>query len=261
MPGDLVRRVLAVNQALLALGNESFEVEGATFVRNLEAPSIRDSNHIAHVRARTPAEIDSLLARVEREYAAVPHRRFDMDLETPPEFEARLALEGYRSDEALVLLLEGELLGETKPCDIRLVQSDADWAAYAALHAIDWRDYSERLGREEEPEVGAAMMGRRRAKTPPVRWWLACVDGEPRAYFSSWEGTDGVGQIEDLFTHPDFRHRGLATALIHHSVADSRAHGAGPVVIIADPTDTPKQMYAAMGFHPIAVRREWWKNV
>lgn len=259
MLDDLVRRALGVNQVLLALGNEVFEAEDATFVRNLAAPSIRDSNHVAHARARTPAESDRLLARVEREYAGVPHRRFDVDLETPPELEARLALEGYRSDEALVMLLEGELAVAAKPCDIRPVEMEAHWAAYAALHAIDWRDYSARLGRPVEPGVGEAMMRCRRAKTPPVRWWLACVDGEPRAYFSSWEGSEGVGQVEDLFTHPDFRHRGLATALIHHSVADCRAHGAGPVVIVADPTDTPKHICAAMGFRPVTVRREWWK--
>ncbi len=63
-----------------------------------------------------------------------------------------------------------------------------------------------------------------------------------------------------MFTHPDFRHRGLATALIDHCVADRRAHGAGPVVIVADPTDTPKRMYAALGFRPVAIKRSWRKD-
>jgi len=261
MPHDLVRRALAVNQALLALGNEVFEAEGATFVRNRAAPSIRDSNHVARVRAATPKQIDRLLARAEREYAGVPHRRFDIDVDTPPEFEARLALEGYRCEEALVMLLEGELTGDAPPHEIRPVESEAGWSAYAALHAIDWQDYTVRLGRPVEPGVGEAMVRCRRAKTPPVRWWLACVDGEPRAYFSSWEGTEGVGQVEDLFTHPEFRHRGLATALIRHSVSGCRDRGAGPVVIVADPTDTPKEMYARMGFRPVAVLREWWKEL
>ena len=105
------------------------------------------------------------------------------------------------------------------------------------------------------------MLQHRRIKSPPVRFWLAYLDGEPRAYFASWEGTEGVGQVEDLFTHPDFRHRGLATALIHHCVADARAHGAGPVVIVADPTETPKRIYAAMGFRPVAVKRSYLKKL
>ena len=29
----------------------------------------------------------------------------------------------------------------------------------------------------------------------------------------------------------------------------------------ADVADTPKQMYEALGFRPVAVRREYWKAV
>jgi hypothetical protein len=56
-------------------------------------------------------------------------------------------------------------------------------------------------------------------------------------------------------------HRGLATALIHPCVADARSKGAGPVVIAADPTDTPKHMYAAMGFRPVAVYSHYLKRL
>ena len=94
------------------------------------------------------------------------------------------------------------------------------------------------------------MLAAHEAKQPPVQYWLAYVDGRPRAYFNSWAGIDGVGQVEDLFTHPDFRHRGLATALIHHCVADARSKGAGPVVIVADPTDTPRTDVRRDGLPP-----------
>ena len=36
-------------------------------------------------------------------------------------------------------------------------------------------------------------------------------------------------------------------------MADCRTRGANPVAIVADVTDTPKHMYAAMGFRPVAV--------
>jgi predicted N-acetyltransferase YhbS len=64
-----------------------------------------------------------------------------------------------------------------------------------------------------------------------------------------------------LFVEAAFRHRGLATALIHHCVRRCREAGAGPVVIVADPDDTPKHMYAAMGFRPVATKRDYWKGV
>ena len=96
--------------------------------------------------------------------------------------------------------------------------------------------------------------------SPPVRYWLAYTDDGPRAFFTSWTSNDGIGVLDDLFTHPDYRHQGLATALVHHCVADSRARGAGPVALEADPKDTPKRMYAAMGFRPLSLSHEYLKT-
>jgi predicted N-acetyltransferase YhbS len=94
-----------------------------------------------------------------------------------------------------------------------------------------------------------------------VRYWLAYADGAPCGYFNAWEGTAGVGQVENLFVLKEARHRGLATALIHRCVTEARSRGAGSVVIVSDPTDTPKQMYAAMGFRPLAMQRSWVKTL
>ena len=63
----------------------------------------------------------------------------------------------------------------------------------------------------------------------------------------------------------DLARRALAVnramlALIHRCVADCREQGAGPVVITASASDTPKEIYAAMGFRPSAVKREYGKD-
>jgi len=257
----LTRRAVATDYGFMALGNERSAADGATFIRNPSVPRIRDANQVIGVTAATPDDIDRLLARADREYADCPHRQFRLDFTASPEFEARLALEGYERKDTLVMLLEGEPAGAAKPHDVRPVEGEADWQAYASLHEIDWREYAEKIPGGADMAVAEQMVRTRRAKTPPVRYWLAYVDGRPGAYLASWEGEDGVGQVEDLFTHPEFRHRGLATALIHRCVADCRAYGAGPVVIVADVADTPKQMYAAMGFRPVAVSRTYWKKL
>ncbi|MEX1253233.1 MAG: GNAT family N-acetyltransferase [Dehalococcoidia bacterium] len=266
MSETLGRRALDVDLALLALGNETFEAEGALFVRNRELPLEREANFVANVTASTPDEIERLLTRVERELAGLPYRRFDVDHDAQPAFEARLLLDGYRREETIVSVLEGDLVGEAKPADIRPVDNESAWQARAALVAASWPDYEERAGASADRSASSGQalesaIRSGRAKSPPLRYWLAYVDGEAQAYGASWPGIEGMGQVEYLFTHPDFRHRGLATALIHRAVAGCRERGAGPVAITADASDTPKQIYAAMGFRPVAMKRTYLREV
>jgi ribosomal protein S18 acetylase RimI-like enzyme len=259
---DLARRALAVNQANLALRNEVFRADGALFVRNRTAPLIRDANHVAHVSAATPAEIERLLARVEVEFAGIPHRMFALDPTTPRAFVARLVRDGYElAEQHSMMVLEGTLAGEARPYEVRRLDGPADWAAFRSLHAIAWAELRARLGVAIADVAGEQMAGTKRAKSPPVRYWLACLDGAPRGYLSSWEGTDRLGQVEDLFVHPGFRHRGLATALIHRCVRDCRERGAGPIAIVADPTDTPERMYRTLGFRPVATTEKYLRAV
>ncbi|HXK33515.1 MAG TPA: GNAT family N-acetyltransferase [Dehalococcoidia bacterium] len=257
----LARRALAVNDAHLALGHEVFAAAGGQFVRNAAVPRTYDANHVSSITASTPEEIAALLARAEKEFAHCRHRRFLCDARTPPQFEARLLLEGYAHDEGLVFVLDGELQAAPKPYDIRLIDDDAGWAAYADLKRGDWAEHRERVAPGEPLSIGDEMARANEAKCPPARYWLAYDDGRPVGFFSSWSGIDGLGQVEDLFVHPAYRHRGIATALIAHCVADCRAGGAGPVVILADPADTPKHMYAAMGWAPVAVKRKYLKRL
>lgn len=259
---DLAGRALDTNAANFQLGNEAFPLAHATFVRNRETPDIYDANHVTAIRARTPEEIDDLLAASDREFAHAGHRRFDVDYRTPPEFIARLLLDGgYERNDALVSVLEGELRADPPACDIRPLETDADWDAYWKIMRWDWKEYMERTKRPQQEDVARRMWTVKRRKQPPVQYWLA-YDGErAMGYFNSWEGVDGVGQVEDLFVHPDYRKRGVATALIHHCVAQARAKGAGSVVIAADPTDTPKHIYARMGFRPVATPSKYLKRL
>jgi hypothetical protein len=119
---ELTARALDVDAANLAFGHETFEAEGATFVRNRAYPLIYDANHVTHVTTAAPKEIDRLLARVEQEYDGIGHRQFDLDFRTPPAFSARLALEGYERRDALVMVLEGDLSGRCHEHEIRPLQ-------------------------------------------------------------------------------------------------------------------------------------------
>jgi GNAT superfamily N-acetyltransferase len=255
--GDgLLRRVYETLQGYYELGCEVIDDPLARFVRNRDAPRVYDANFTHSVRAATEPEIVAVLEHADDVYEGLGHRVFHIDPWTPPAFEARLVLEGFALEDELELLLESDLViaDEPPPVAIRPVASDDDWAVVRRLTRLD---DEERAHRRRHPlwdeDVTTEMVATKRAKAPYLRFWLARTDGVDCAYLSSWPGANGVGKVEDLFTHPDFRHRGVATALIAHCVGDARARGAGPVLIGALLNDTPMHMYAAMGFRPFCV--------
>ena len=229
-------------------------------MRDRRLPDIWEANRVTTVTAASDEAIERVLGRAEREYGGFGHRRFDLDFTTPPAFEARLVLEGYRAREFLVMVLEGDWRGRAAAADIRPCAEPSAWAAFDALKRDDWRESARRLGLPEG-RVGGQMVDGHRRRCPPARYWLAWIDGEPRGFLSSWEGPDGVGQVEDLYVHPDVRGRGLAAALIRHGVEDCRRIGAGSIVIVADADDTPRLAYARMGFRPVAVTRAYLLHV
>lgn len=253
---DWGRVAIRVDQAHEALGHRTFEAEGAVFITNPTLPDIHVANYVRSVTTDAPDAIDRLLARAEREFAGCPHRCFEVDLDTPPAFEARLVFEGYEARGFVLMVLEGDLQGAAKAADLGLAGDEGGWTAADRLKRLDWAEARTKIGLAPLPEVGDRLALAARLKTPPDRKWLAYADGEARGMASAWN-VDAVGQVEDVFVEPRYRHRGLATALIHHCVADCRAQGAGAIVIVADAGDTPQTMYAAMGFRPVATKRRY----
>jgi len=252
---SLISKACAALRGYYALGNEVFEADGATFVRNRACRRRHDSNFVTDVRCRTEPEVSRLLGRVEREFAGFGHRQFHLDPFTPPALAARFALDGFPFSEQLVMLLEGEPVVRRRPIEMRLVDGDDTWADYELLQRADWDEARVKQGLPNPPGVTDEFIVSKRCKTPPAQFWLAYESGRPAAYFSSWASPDGFGVLEDLFTHPDFRQRGIATALVAHCAADARRRGAGPIILSALVDDTPKRMYAAMGFVPLYTQR------
>lgn len=260
---DLLRRVYETLQGYYELGCEVIDDPMARFVRDRDASRIFDVNFAHSVRAANEPEMDAVLARADEVYAGLPYRMFHIDPWTAPAFEARLVLEGFAFEDELELLLEGDLVigDEPPPVEISPVDSDDEWAVVRRLTRLDHEETARRrLHQLWDEDVTSEMVATKRAKAPDLRFWLARADGVDCAFLSSWPGANGVGKVEDLFTHPDFRHRGIATALIVHCVRDARVRGAGPVLIGALLNDTPMHMYAAMGFRPFCVAHRGRKS-
>ena len=124
------------------------------------------------------------------------------------------------------MVLTGDLQGRAKVIEPVMADDERSWAEADRLKRLDWAEARAKIGLAPLPGVGDRLALVARLKTPPDRKWLAYVDGAARGMASAWE-VDGVGQVEDVFVEPGFRHRGIATALIHHCVADCRGRRRG----------------------------------
>ena len=185
----LVRRAVEVNWQNLALGHEVFDAGGATLVRNVALSCVYDANFVFRICASQPHEIEQLLARAVREYAHATRLTFRVDPSTPAQFEARLALDGYEREEALVMLLDGQLRRARADFDIRPVEDEAAWRAYAELKCVDWSEHAARRGRDPEDMTTAlGLASSNRLKCPPVQYVMAYEGGRAIGHCNAWEG-------------------------------------------------------------------------
>ncbi len=255
--------------AQLRLAGEIREGPACRTVRNDACASVWDANHLQIGPADTGVDADQALAFLEAELGHHPHRQIMTTPALPPEFEARLVLEDYAPDSTLQGLLTAALSGPApRVVDIRRVASDDDWRSLDRLVRLDHVETNEKSGQVRlTKDVTSQMQAIRRSTAEEVHFFLAREQDEDVAFFSSWPGpgteagvapgVGRVGMVEDLYTHPDHRGRGFARALIHHCVADARTRGAVAVLIGAEADDTPKTIYAAMGFVPTCVTHAW----
>lgn len=262
---DLVHAAIDVLHAYFELGNDTRSTAGATLVSSAACPQIYDANCVTRIRAGTADEIDDLFAAADEHYAGLTNRTFKVDPRTPAAVEARLVLGDFEVDVELQSVLEGDLqvpAGIGPPgLDVRPLAGEDDWASLGRLMRVDHEETAANRGAPcWDQSVTDEMLDQRRRKAPAVQFFLARLDGVDCAFFSSWPGVGGrggLGKLEDLFTLPAYRHRGIASALMVQAADDARARGAGPLLIGAVADDTPKAMYAAMGFRPLLVYRSY----
>jgi ribosomal protein S18 acetylase RimI-like enzyme len=80
-----------------------------------------------------------------------------------------------------------------------------------------------------------------------MRCFAVAVDGEVVSYTDLYL-RDGLAQIEDVGTLPEYRGHGYASAVVLAAVEEARRSGAGLVFLFADAEDWPKQLYRRLGF-------------
>jgi GNAT superfamily N-acetyltransferase len=251
-----VKALCETYRAHTAIGVEVIDGPGCRVLRSDDAPDVYDVNFL---EVGPEATLETALAFLEKQLGVRAYRNVRTDPFSPPEFAAELMLRDYVPDPTLQLLLEGDLLGSApEPYDIRPVAGRAAWTELARLFREDHIETDQKRGTQVfSPALSEQIFETHRRTSGEVRFFMVWIEGQAVAFFSSWPGRNGVGMVEDLFTMPAHRNRGIARALIHHCVADARTRGADRILIGAEPGDTPKHIYAAMGFRPACSTTSW----
>jgi GNAT superfamily N-acetyltransferase len=83
---------------------------------------------------------------------------------------------------------------------------------------------------------------------PAMRYYLGEYAGELVATGTLFVGSDTVG-IYDIVTHPDYRHRGIGSAMFAHLLREAQAWPDRPAVLQASPDGIG--IYRRAGFTPV----------
>lgn len=224
-------------------------------------------HHATHLVVRTPAEptfywgnflllaappaagqVDHWLEAFRREFPDAAHvslgiDRFETAADLVPLREA-----GFRVDTVVAMTTRAapaEAPGAVG-ADVRPLVSERDWEQEVDLALEVDRD---------DPHVtrefaqGRVWANRSLVAAGHGRWWGAFVADQLVTSLGIFRAGAGLARYQFVKTHPDFRRRGLAGALVRAAAQDGlEALGADTLVMAANPEEEAIRIYRAAGF-------------
>ncbi len=249
------QRVATARQWFRLLGHQPIAGGGTTIVASPWAPNVWDGNFATADAGADPAAV---IAALDMQMQHSDWRVINADILNDPEFEAAIALADFRQGAPIIEMLADGPIASSKPLapiTVRPVSTDTDWLALAALVRIDHAE-GKRTGTLSDA-VGEGLIEVMRHRSPPSEFLIISLEGRDVGYGMIVACPDGLGLIESLFTVPEARGQGVMSAFIVEAAARLRAQGCDGIFLDAHAEDRPKQLYASLGFRPVAVARRW----
>lgn len=237
-------------------GYAAVEAGGVTAVATPEHPGTWDANWL---QAGPDTDAAAVFAGLERHFAS-GWQVVVVDALNPPAVEAALALADFRAEVTLIEMATPRVAAPTRPPTLTLQRvGEAEWGRMAALIRADLAE-GKRTG-EHDAAVTAGLAESMRRRLGPCDYWLLVEDGVDAGYGMTAACPNGLGLIENLFTLPDRRGRGLMSAFIAAAAERLLSQGCDALFLDAHAHDAPKRLYARLGFAPVAVTRTWVPEV
>jgi GNAT superfamily N-acetyltransferase len=177
--------------------------------------------------------------------AGLAHRKINVDVEAlgrrlAPELRAM----GWQATEYLVMVHRTTVASRPAP---QVVEVDA--AALRPKWELGIR--SAPWAAENEQAVLQLLEAQKlRERAVHVRYFAARIDGRLVSECSLFMDA-GVAQVESVHTLEEYRGRGLASAIIGHTIDQALSAGHGFVFLLADADGQSKELYRRLGFAEI----------
>lgn len=202
-----------------------------------------------------PPELDAqaLIEQANRLQGAagLAHRRLELAEggdRLRPQFDAA----GWSIDHLLLMVLRpgADQRGEASPANVREVDFDG-----VRPLAERWQRDSTSPG---QPDLAAeiADADADRVQALSARMFLTERDGQPAAYALLLQVAEGVSEVDQVYTAPEHRGAGMASAVVRAAIAASLERGDELTYILADAEDWPFRLYERLGFETIGTRYE-----
>lgn len=244
------------------LGLDCMELPQCCLVRDQANPNVWSSNKVYDIKIDAPEHISSMMQAVEEWFQGNAYRHFVIDPYTSDFFSAYLALNDYAEQVPILqMILTGALPDLKGGLELIPVTSADHWDILYSLVRQDHQEGARTQGRRLNEMVTQGIVEAYKRKASACQFFIAVLDGVRCAYGSGINGPNGMGMVDDLFTLPNFRQRGIASAIIAHCVEFVRNRGAGPILIGGHVSDKPKKLYFRLGFQPICLTRSFIKKV
>ncbi|ABY25053.1 putative acetyltransferase [Renibacterium salmoninarum ATCC 33209] len=162
-----------------------------------------------------------------------------------PKLPELLTQAGFEPDDretVLALSVDQAMLPADEALDIRQVTD--------AQGFNDYEEIAHPLGRRNAAQERQRLAAERESHPGEISIHIAYVDGVPRACGRLYLRAGGhVAELAGGRTHPDFRRKGLFTALVASRVLEASDQGRELVLVDALPTSEP--ILTRLGFEPI----------
>ncbi len=172
--------------------------------------------------------------------AGLRHRKIEVHQGGDPLVDDFVAA-GWTAERLVVMLLRradvrGEAHAEVREVGFEPVRGLMEQWYGEAMSAAEARDLA-----DSDADTSVAI---------GARYFLVEREGEPAACCQLL-GSDGIGQVEEVYTSVRHRGHGLASAIVRAGIEASRERGDDLVMIMADADDWPQRLYGRLGFETV----------